>query len=382
MYRISRPAQPFFPKRIARLGFAAAQCGGFSSGEFAAIFRSTAVGYIARTRRIRCRLFGCSNHMLTLRIGVYMSKFRLPALNSLRAFEAAARHQSIKKACDELHVTHAAVSRHIQKLEQQLGRDLFERHHRKIVLNEAGELLLGAVTVGFSHIQRAISQWSANQNSERLVISVDPDFAALWLVPRLAEFHAIVPNTLVEILAEKGLDTLQDSRMDCAIQYADAGLDLENGEVLFRSHLFPVCAPDSALLTPPRSLEDLRHHTLLHDRSITEWQEYLLSCSTAIDLDVSSGLMFSATALCLDAASRGQGIAIGDDFLAEMHLMEGRLVRPFESAFLSKNAYYFVIPKKATLHPAVDAFRAWLRESICRFPEPAVHFPSPRRTDR
>src|SRR5271168_276029 len=110
--------------------------------------------------------------MLTLRNGVYMSKFRLPVLNSLRAFEAAARHQSIKMACKELHVTHAAVSRHIKNLEQYLGRDLFVRHHRKIVLNDEGRSLLRAISTSFSQIQRALLQLSVNQNPERLVISV------------------------------------------------------------------------------------------------------------------------------------------------------------------------------------------------------------------
>src|SRR6266403_3274582 len=168
-------------------------------------------------------------------MGCAMPKFRLPTLNSLRAFEAAARHQSIKKACDELHVTHAAVSRHVQKLEQQLKRELFERHHRKLVLNVAGEIMLAAVTVAFTHIQRAITQLSEDRDPERLVISVDPDFAGLWLVPRLAEFYAIVPNIVVEILAEKRMHSSDDSRIDCAIQYAEAGLELENSETLFRS---------------------------------------------------------------------------------------------------------------------------------------------------
>lgn len=315
---------------------------------------------------MRCHLFGCLNHMLTLRNGVYMPKFRIPALNSLRMFEAAARHQSIRKACDELHVTNAAVTRHIQKVEQQLGRELFERHHRKVVLNDAGEILLGALTMGFSHIQRAILHLSRNRNPERLVISVDPDFAGLWLVPRLAEFYAIVPNTLVEILAEKGVNSLQDPRVDCAIQYAEAGLDLENSEVLFRSRLFPVCAPSVAQAQPLRSPEDLGHHVLLHDRSIVEWQEYIQSCSTPVDVDVSLGIIFSETALCMDAAIRGQGIAIGDDFLADMHLSEGRLIRPFDSAFLSKNAYYFVVSEASARHPAVDAFRTWLFQSVER----------------
>jgi LysR family glycine cleavage system transcriptional activator len=295
-----------------------------------------------------------------------MLKFRLPALNSLRAFEAAARHQSIKKACDELHVTHAAVSRHIQKLEQQLRRDLFERHHRKIVLNVAGEIMLAAVTVAFTHIQRAITQLSEDRDPERLVISVDPDFAGLWLVPRLAEFYSIVSGTLVEIIAEKGLSSLDYSRVDCAIQYAEAGLDLEDGEVLFRSRLFPVCAPGLLQLLPLRSPRDLRRHVLLHDRSIAEWQEYLQSSSVTIDVNARLGVIFSKTALCLDAAARGQGVAIGDDYLAAMHLSEGRLVRPFDSDFFSKNAYYFIVPKTNPRHPAVDAFRTWLFESIDR----------------
>ena len=108
-----------------------------------------------------------------------MPKFRLPLLNSLRAFEAAARHQSFKKAASELHVTDGAVSRHIHKLELQLGRPLFERHHRQIVLTDAGEILLAAVTMGFSHIHRAFMQLRGSEYPDRLVISVDPDFAGL-----------------------------------------------------------------------------------------------------------------------------------------------------------------------------------------------------------
>jgi LysR family glycine cleavage system transcriptional activator len=291
-----------------------------------------------------------------------MSKFRLPVLNSLRAFEAAARHESITKACDELHVTHAAVSRHIQNLEQQLGRDLFERHHRKIVLNDEGRLLLRAISMGFSEIQRAIMLLSTNENQERLVISVDPDFAGLWLVPRLAEFSAMLPGTLVEILAEKSGNSQYEPRINCAIQYAEAGM--EDGELLFRSRLFPVCAPSLAGSPQLKSPEDLRHYVLLHDRSIVEWREYLQVCSVALDVGI--GPVFSETALCLDAAARGQGVALGDDFLAEMHLSEGRLVKPFDSALLSKNAYYFAVPEASTRHPAVDPFRTWLFRSIDR----------------
>jgi LysR family glycine cleavage system transcriptional activator len=105
---------------------------------------------------------------------------------------------------------------------------------------------------------------------------------------------------------------------------------------------------------------------LLHDRSFVEWQGYLQKCSSTIDVNVGRSAIFSETALCLDAAARGQGVAMGDDFLAAMHLSEGRLVRPFESALYSRNAYYFIAPKRGARHAAVAAFRNWLIQSIDR----------------
>jgi LysR family transcriptional regulator, glycine cleavage system transcriptional activator len=298
---------------------------------------------------------------------VCMSKDQIPVLSgALRAFEAAARLQSITTASKELHVTHGSVSRHIKGLERRLGRRLFERHHRRIALTADAEMLLGAVTTGLFPIQRAFLQLSGSQRPNRLVISVDPDFAGLWLVPRLAEFHAIVPNTLVEILAEKGANSVHDRRIDCAIQYAEAGTEQKGSEILFRSRLFPVCAPGLMKIQPLRSPQDLQHHTLLHDRSIAEWQQYMQRFPKAMNVDVRSGIVFSETALCSDAAVRGLGVAMGDDFLVAMHLSEGRLVKPFDSSFFSKNAYYFAAPKRGAKNPTVTTFRNWLFQSIRR----------------
>jgi LysR family transcriptional regulator, glycine cleavage system transcriptional activator len=298
-----------------------------------------------------------------------MQKFHLPSLNALRAFEAAARHQSIKKACAELHVTHATVTRHIQKLEAVAGRPLFERTHRKIALTAEGESLYGAVTTGFSIIERAYLQLTARRDPDRLVISVDPDFAGLWLIPRLADFYSIVPNALVEIRAQRLLLRSIESDVSCAIQYAEAGLQVGRGDMLFRSRLFPVCSESLIRSSPLRVPEDIGSHILLHDRSTVEWEEYLRSCVPALDKDTKSGLVFSDTALCLGAAARGLGIALGDDFLAAMHLLEGRLVKPFDCALVSKNAYYFVIPRNPRRHPSVTAFRVWLLEGIERHRE-------------
>ncbi len=293
-----------------------------------------------------------------------MGQFRLPPLNSLRAFEAAARHQSIKLACAELHVNHSSVSRHIHKLEQHLGRRLFERRNRQLALTDAGKALQSAVTMGFSLIQYSFMQLSRKQRPEKLVIAVDPDFAGLWLVPRLGEFYSLVPNTSVEILAQRTMPDLRDPRINCAIHYAEVGRDPEIGEMLFRSRLFPVCTKDLMLRAPLRSPSDLDHHLLLHDRSVTEWEEYLRSSGAMVDLNVTTGIIFSETALCLDAAVRDQGVALGDDFLAAIHLSEGRLVKPFTLAVLSKNAYYFLVSERALVSPVVSAFRAWLLRSI------------------
>jgi len=294
-----------------------------------------------------------------------MSKCQLPDLISLRAFEAAARHRSMKLAGDELHLTPGAISRRVRKLERELGCRLFDRYHRRIALTDAGESLLINVAAGFGQFQRAVAQLKTRQKPDRLVISVDPDFASLWLVPRLDDFYAMAPNTPMEISAELKPGALDDPRIDCAIHYAKAGLHLENGEPLFRSRLFPVYAP-CLRQAPLRSPEDLRHHRLLHDRTFGEWQEFIQGCRTTLDLDLNSGPIFSETALCMDAAVRGLGVAIGDDFLAAMHLSAGRLVMPFNSGFHSKNAYYLIVPERTFRHPAVAVFRQWLLQSIDR----------------
>ena len=295
-----------------------------------------------------------------------MWKFRLPVLNSLRAFEAAARHQSFTKAGKELHVNPTSISRQIRNLERRIGRDLFERHARKIVLNADGEALLGSLSSAFSTMQHAITRLGTGPHPERLIISVDPDFASLWLVPKLPEFYAIAPNVLIEIRAEERTAESLNPGVDCGIHYADAGLKIENGEVLFRSSLFPVYASDLIQGPPLRTPADLRHHALLHDRSPSEWEEYTQSCGIDAEVNIRSASVFSGTTYCLDAAVRGQGVAMGDDFLAGLYLSEGRLVRPFDHSFLSKNAYFFVAPYGTAKHPVLEAFRHWLFEGIER----------------
>jgi LysR family transcriptional regulator, glycine cleavage system transcriptional activator len=298
--------------------------------------------------------------------GGSVRKYKLPMLNLLVAFEAAARHRSMKKAASELSLSRTAVSHQMVKLEHDIGRSLFKRLPNRLVLTDGGETLLSAVNVAFAHIQRAVTQVSGKQNPERLVLSVDPDFAGMWLVPRLAEFYASVADTVVEIVAEKDASSRRQRRVHCAIRYAAAGLTFGSGDILFRSRLFPVYSTALARTLPLHSVNDLGRHVLLHDRSMREWEEFLRSSGAGAEVDARKGIVFSKSALCLEAAARGQGVAIGDDFLAATYLSEGRLIRPFESSLLSRNAYYFLVPTGAAKHPAVGAFRSWLLHSVGR----------------
>jgi LysR family glycine cleavage system transcriptional activator len=304
--------------------------------------------------------------LISSREGVAVRKYRLPMLNLLLTFEAVARHKSMKKAALELNLSRTAVSHQMVKLEHYLGRNLFKRLPHRLVLTDGGETLLCAVKVAFSQIHRAVTQLSGEEDPDRLILSVDPDFAGMWLVPRLDEFYLSVPNTVVEIVAEKDVSPLRRQRVHCAIGYAAADSDIENSEILFRSQLFPVYSPALARTLPLRLMNDLGRHVLLHDRSMREWEEFLRSSGNGADVDASKGIVFSESALCLEAAARGQGVAIGDDFLAATYLAEGRLIRPFDSSLISRNAYYFSVPAGASRHPAVDAFRSWLVHSVGR----------------
>lgn len=291
-----------------------------------------------------------------------MAKSRLPGLNYLSAFEAAARHGSIKAAADELHVTHSAVSRNIRNLERQLGRSLFERRHRHIRLTSEGEILFSAVYGSFSSIRQAIAQFAVNRSSQRLTVLVDSDFAGLWLVPRLGAFQASLPNLLIEIRAESGRRANGDARVDCAIQYFQADAPPTHGEILFRSRLFPVCSPEFLRRSKLQSHADLGSQTLLFDRSRMEWRRFFREA--AIKAELGRGLILNQTAHCMDAAARGDGVALGDDFLAEIYLSEGRLVKMSDNGFMSRNAYYFMRTEGMARHPLVNAFRKWLLASI------------------
>ncbi|WP_016678958.1 transcriptional regulator GcvA, partial [Yersinia pestis] len=230
-----------------------------------------------------------------------MSK-RLPPLNALRAFDAAARHLSFTKAAEELFVTQAAVSHQIKSLEDFLGLKLFRRRNRSLLLTEEGQSYYLDIKEIFTSINEATRKLQARSAKGALTVSLPPSFAIQWLVPRLSGFNAAYPGIDVRIQAvDREEDKLADD-VDVAIFYGRGNWSGLRTERLYAEFLLPVCAP--SLLTGENGLKvpsDLANHTLLHDTSRRDWLAYTRQLGVP-QINVQQGPIFSHSAMVVQAA--------------------------------------------------------------------------------
>ena len=293
---------------------------------------------------------------------------RLPPLNSLRVFEAVARHLSITRAADELSVTPAAVSHQVKTLEDHLGVSLFHRVNRNLLLTDAGQACLPGIREGFERLSAAIQEIDNLGEAGILSVSVAPSFAAKWLVPRLDSFAAQHPDIDVRVSASMQLMDFERDNVDLAIRYGAGRYPNLEVERLLKEEVFPVCSPkllesDEPLSSP----EALRHHTLLHDDSPEDdiscptWPMWLKAAGMK-DVDGSRGPRFNQSSLVIEAAVLGRGVAMAKAHLAAADLAEGRLVKPFKGAMPVDFAYYIVCPEAKLKLRKVSVFRDWLRE--------------------
>jgi len=291
---------------------------------------------------------------------------RLPSLNALRTFECVARHLSVTKAAGELHVTPAAVSLQIKALEADLGAKLVRRDGRSLVLTDAGRAGLADLGAGFDRLARAARAMRPDRDRRMLTVSVDPSFAATWLVKRLERFKRARPAVDVRIHASMDFADFARDGVDVAIRYGMGyypGLDVVR---LFDDEVFPVCTP--ALMNGARPLRepgDLRRHTLLHVDWMPhtgEWPDWSswLRAAGVDDIDAGRGLRFSDESMALQAAVQGQGVALGNTALVADDLAAGRLVWPFALCLPTMFAYYVVCPEGRADEPTITAFRDWL----------------------
>ncbi|WP_380183946.1 transcriptional regulator GcvA [Kalamiella sp. sgz302252] len=287
-----------------------------------------------------------------------MSK-RLPPLNALRVFDAAARHLSFTRAAEELFVTQAAVSHQIKSLEDFLGLKLFRRRNRSLLLTEEGQSYYLDIKEIFSALNDATRKLQARSAKGALTVSLLPSFAIQWLVPRLSSFNSAYPGIDVRIQAvDREEEKLADD-VDVAIFYGRGNWPGLRVEKLYAEYLLPVCSPllltgDNPLKTPA----DLARFTLLHDASRRDWQSY--TRQLGVNINVQHGPIFSHSAMVLQAAIHGQGVALANNVMAQTEIEAGRLACPFNDVLVSKNAFYLVCHDSQAELGKIAAFRQWI----------------------
>ncbi|WP_330961782.1 transcriptional regulator GcvA [Photobacterium sp. 53610] len=287
---------------------------------------------------------------------------RLPPLNSLKVFEAAARHLSFTRAAEELFVTQAAVSHQIKALEEFLGLKLFRRRNRSLLLTEEGQSYFLDLKDIFSAISDATDKVLERGSKGALTISLSPSFAIQWLVPRLSDFNQLHPDVDVRIKAVDLDEGSLTDDVDVAIYYGRGNWPGLRCDKLYQEFLVPVCSP--MLLSGPKALNtlaDLQFHTLLHDSSRKEWKNYVREFEIP-GTNVNQGPIFSHSTMVLQAAIHSQGIALANNVLAQPELEAGRLVCPFDEALMSKNAFYLVCQEKQAETGRIQIFRDWVLE--------------------
>jgi LysR family transcriptional regulator, glycine cleavage system transcriptional activator len=282
---------------------------------------------------------------------------RLPPLNALRAFEAAARHDSFTGAASELRVSHAAISRHVRALEARLGVTLFRKAARGVQLTEEGRRYLQAVSDAFDSIAAA-TETLARTSQVEIRVSVEPSFAAKWLIARLGRFREAHPDYDVVLEASPRLVDLERDEADLAIRYGRGGWPGVREELIAPSQLYPVGSPRLIGRRKPRQPEEIAQFTLLHEDGGGLWRRWF-EAAGAPDIDVTRGPRFLEAALAIDAAVAGQGVALAEAALIAGELAARRLIKLSEVGLVD-GAFYLLSLEAVARRRPIAAFRAWL----------------------
>jgi LysR family transcriptional regulator, glycine cleavage system transcriptional activator len=293
---------------------------------------------------------------------------RLPPLNSLRAFEAAARTGSYVAAAEELSVSPAAISQHIKKLEEFLGKQLFMRFNNRVVLTDAGSAVFSGASEALQSISEFTDTIMSDRSRSRLVISTITSVADRWLQPKLAAFGLSNPGVRFDLRVEADPVDFGRHNIDLRICYG-AGAYPEMVVVpLVQDEVVPLCSPSYLGRVPAartKGMAAIPEDDLLH----TSWGPIFVSHPTWHTWYVRAGLkppnyakgyQIGSSALVLDMARDGLGVALGQRMLAEDDLAAGRLVRLSDLGIALGHPYCLVHPAGKTRRPGLLLFRDWL----------------------
>lgn len=288
---------------------------------------------------------------------------RLPSLNGLRAFEAAARHLSFTLAASELNVTQTAISHQIRRLEEELGIRLFVRQNRALTLTPEARDYLPGVRAAFNDLRLATDRLLRKDDDKVLTVSTLASLAAKWLLPRLTDFQEHHPGIDVRITTSTSLVDFQRDNVDAAIRYGRGQWAGLRADWLMADELFPVCSP--SLLRgdkPLRCPEDLKSHMLLHTSNANsdDWRLWLTAAGQPADIARQPGITFDMIFMTIQAAIDGIGVAMGRTSYVQDDIAKGRLVVPFKIALPADAGFYLVAPEGRREASKLAAFRDWM----------------------
>jgi len=283
---------------------------------------------------------------------------RLPPLSWLRAFEAAARHQSFTQAAEELRLTQAAVSKQVKLLEHYLRERLFDRKPRSLILTKIGAAYLPKVQDAFDRLGAGTLEVFGDRRAEMLTVRAAIGFAVNWIAMRLPRFLDAHPKVPVRIVSSIWSEEIEAERYDLDIRYGHGNWPGFRADRLSAEVMEPLCLPEiAARLKRP---DDLAGERLLHVLGYQDGWANWLQAAGAKKVQAGSGLHFDTSLMAFEVAAHGGGVALGRRSMSGKEIASGRLVRPFDLAVPTQEAFFLLTPLDGMAHPDAAIFRDWL----------------------
>lgn len=290
---------------------------------------------------------------------MYKYRRQLP-LNALRAFEAAARHCHLRKAADELGVTHGAVSRHIRQLEEQYGVELFDRSHNRISLTPAGKRLFSGVRKGLDTMMESTHYLNPESMSGSLVVASTPSISVSWLVRMIGEFSQTYPEVDIHLVNINPQQANIPPEVDLAVCFGRPEVQHHRLYELYREAYFPVCSPKLVAASKPvLTSRDMLSYPLLHDRHgqwLRWWQE------AGIEATAPRNLYFQETFQAISAAREGFGVALVDHLEVYRDLRNGILIRLLDKTIPAEQSFYLLTEPANRMTIRAKLFEAYLQQ--------------------
>ncbi|RIX69927.1 LysR family transcriptional regulator, partial [Acidovorax cavernicola] len=285
----------------------------------------------------------------------------LPPIAQLMAFESAARHASVSRAAQELHLTQSAISRQIRQLEDQVGTALFQRVRQRMVLTDAGRVYAADLRQSFEGLSTATQRiMTLGGAGDVLNLAVLPTFGTQWLIPRMPRFAALHPQVTVNFSTRTAAFDFEREPFDAAIHFGDSFWPGASCDYLLRESVVPVCSPDFAARQGLRTVQDLGRVCLLQQSTRPlQWSEWLAQAG-APTAHAMRGPRYEQFSMLAQAAANGLGVALVPEFLVSDLLASQRIQVLFEQPLMTDNAYYFVMPESRAGNPLALAFRSWI----------------------